>query len=603
MPNSLYPPLLSSTQPAFLYTIDSYPIYFKLQSMMTLSQIKHIQVQIVQQVNNRTVVNTTAYPDGIMYKEASSITQEANGEYKVEIKKSDLAGAWIEGVIYKVQIRFGSSELWGDVSRFADWKQEQIENQTFSEWSTVMVIKAIGAVTTTVVSASAINAKEKNLSPLFLGTVQINGASRETEDKYKFDLYSGTSINIAQLIETTGWLQHNGVSNSIDTHRFTTRLIDGQAYTVVYSIETINGYTTTSSPYTITVEMDYITGLEDAILEVDDSSPYARENACIRLYLTLPQPLTQTLVVTRSDESTNFQSWEDLIFINPSTIHTNNFNQALIHTDFTIESGIGYKYAVQLQDISGKRTNPKQEEGSPIRFVGFDYSYLFCNGIQLKLMLNQTMNSFKHTVLSSVQNTLGSQYPYILKNGYAYYAEFPINGLISIQMDEDGTFFELTPEGYKYEGKVVIPNRYVPELQRKRVNNSSQEIAGDYEDRGINLTRDNFYVERKFREKVEEFLNNYKYKLYKSPSEGNFIVVLTNIQLAPNATLGRMIFSFSGTAYEVDKVTLEKLEEYGIITRGTELAAAASIAAINQDLSQPQVQLNRPAAGGVKSDV
>jgi hypothetical protein len=75
-------------------------------------------------------------------------------------------------------------------------------------------------------------------------------------------------------------------------------------------------------------------------------------------------------------------------------------------------------------------------------------------------------------------------------------------------------------------------------------------------------------MERRFREKVEEFLNNFDYKLYKSPTEGNIVVVLNNVSLTPNADLGRMIFEFSATAYEVLENTLENLNEFGIIDIG-----------------------------------
>jgi hypothetical protein len=75
-------------------------------------------------------------------------------------------------------------------------------------------------------------------------------------------------------------------------------------------------------------------------------------------------------------------------------------------------------------------------------------------------------------------------------------------------------------------------------------------------------------VERKFREKVEEFLNDFSYKLYKSPTEGNIVIGLLNISLTPDKTLGRMTCTFTGTAYEVLENTIENLNEVGIINIG-----------------------------------
>nr|DAG20660.1 MAG TPA: hypothetical protein [Caudoviricetes sp.] len=74
------------------------------------------------------------------------------------------------------------------------------------------------------------------------------------------------------------------------------------------------------------------------------------------------------------------------------------------------------------------------------------------------------------------------------------------------------------------------------------------------------INDDNIFVERKFREKVEQFLNDFAYKLYKSPTEGNIVIGLMNVSMTPNASLGRMIFEFSATAYEVLENTLENID-------------------------------------------
>ena len=37
-----------------------------------------------------------------------------------------------------------------------------------------------------------------------------------------------------------------------------------------------------------------------------------------------------------------------------------------------------------------------------------------------------------------------------------------------------------------------------------------------------------------------------------------------NISLTPKAELGRMIYSFNATAYEIDNLTIENLDKYNI---------------------------------------
>jgi hypothetical protein len=122
-------------------------------------------------------------------------------------------------------------------------------------------------------------------------------------------------------------------------------------------------------------------------------------------------------------------------------------------------------------------------------------------------------------------------------------------------MDEDETFFTLGKDGYYYNNELVIPE--------------SKYLNGDINTFDTNLSNNNFYIEKIFRDKVEEFLNDGGYKLYRSATEGNIVVTLMNISLKPNASLGRMLFEFSATAYEVLEFNLDNLNEYGIITIGS----------------------------------
>ena len=74
-----------------------------------------------------------------------------------------------------------------------------------------------------------------------------------------------------------------------------------------------------------------------------------------------------------------------------------------------------------------------------------------------------------------------------------------------------------------------------------------------------------YVKERIFREKVMEFLIDDKPKLFKSTTEGNVLVRLTNINFSPNQSLSRMIYSFSATATEIGEASQKNLEKYGII--------------------------------------
>jgi hypothetical protein len=66
---------------------------------------------------------------------------------------------------------------------------------------------------------------------------------------------------------------------------------------------------------------------------------------------------------------------------------------------------------------------------------------------------------------------------------------------------------------------------------------------------------------------VLEWLTNGKPKLFRSPAEGNYIVRLMNTSLSPNDTLGRMLHSFTSTAYEIAEYNMNNMRKYDIVSQ------------------------------------
>ena len=600
MPLSIYPPTLASTQESFLYnTPEGYPIYFTLQAVTNYDSIGHIQIRIVRQSNNRSIVDTSKYPDGIIYKPASSITSESSG-YSISISDTDLAETWKQGYLYKVQLRFGTTAKFSSTSNFATWKQQQIENGTFSEWSTVMIIKAIGAPTLTILNAEAVNGDiiaaertEQTLTPLFSGTCELPSASKEVEDQYKFDIYSGNTVEDTTLIETSGWLRHNGIMGAVDSYRFKQLLTNQNQYTVIYSIITNNGYSATAVPYTFTASRTSLGMLEGLTIKAVDNTPYCKDNGCIQLYLNATTATTLfsgAYVICRTSEASNYQEYEDLKYLiyNQQTLVNH-----LCFTDYTVESGVKYRYAIQQENAAGLRTDYVFTTETGYHVVNFNYAFLYHNDLQLKLQFNQKMSSFKHTTLRAKQDTIGDKYPHLVQNGNAYYAEFPVSGLITFQtngnvdidrwendspsgkknqpypsyLNSPYTFFTPKSDGMYYQGERVIGDEKFELFTGERVASGATDSSIDWTI-STELTDNNIYIERRFREKVEEFLNNFDYKLYKSPTEGNIVVALMNVSMTPVESLGRMLYEFSATAYEVIENTIENLDEHGIISIG-----------------------------------
>ena len=84
--------------------------------------------------------------------------------------------------------------------------------------------------------------------------------------------------------------------------------------------------------------------------------------------------------------------------------------------------------------------------------------------------------------------------------------------------------------------------------------------------RTTNLQSYNIFTERQFKLEVLEWLTNGQPKLFRSPGEGNYIVRLLNVSLAPKDELGRMLHTFNSTAYEIAEYSYDNLEKFNLIT-------------------------------------
>ena len=101
-------------------------------------------------------------------------------------------------------------------------------------------------------------------------------------------------------------------------------------------------------------------------------------------------------------------------------------------------------------------------------------------------------------------------------------------------------------------------------ITRDELYNGKSSLYDDYNSNN-NIGRYNDIVlERKFREKVIEFLLDGKVKLLRSPTEPSMLVRLMNVSFTPNQSLGRMVYNFSATAHEIADCTLANISKYKI---------------------------------------
>jgi hypothetical protein len=93
-----------------------------------------------------------------------------------------------------------------------------------------------------------------------------------------------------------------------------------------------------------------------------------------------------------------------------------------------------------------------------------------------------------------------------------------------------------------------------------------KENLGALERETTDLVSDNVRAERMFKLEVMDWLNDGNPKLFRSPTEGNYVVRLLNVSLSPNTTVGRMLHQFSSMAYEISDTSFTSLETLGLFT-------------------------------------
>ena len=95
-------------------------------------------------------------------------------------------------------------------------------------------------------------------------------------------------------------------------------------------------------------------------------------------------------------------------------------------------------------------------------------------------------------------------------------------------MDENRLFMDLDKEEVSYRTSTAATANTKANIKR------------------TDLISENITKEREFKLAVLNWLNNGKPKLLRAPTEGNYLVRLMNISLAPEERLGRMLHTFSG---------------------------------------------------------
>ena len=541
MNNYLFPPFMPSKQDGFVVNGEG-RVYFNLSPLNSIDQVEHLQLSLYRQDNNRNLLTDRTYTssgvslntrNSVLYYKKSEIKFSASKQMYYVVIPTLEAPLIPAGLVAKIQIRLGTQTL-----RFANgavydnstgeemtevWNNTQINVLGMSEWSTISIIKTLSPFDSYIQNFNKGVVNNINTTVYtFVGMTNLyNSNPKETIKSTRFVLFD---FNGNQL-EDSGAIIQPESQKLYNYHTFNKVLDPDTTYQVLFEVSTSSGYTQ-SQLY------DFAVVLEDRDITYSielNENYYGMSSEEISLTKTMVRLVVKdaaysnenlkpnTYLIRRASSKDNFETWIDLAELR-CAIGTSELYAT--YNDIMVESGITYKYTVQPKMLNTSRLVVSDSvEATPV----YEHTWLLGqNNAYLSIGFNLNLSNFKTVIKEAKIETIGSQYPFFVRNGDIKYREFSLSGLICQNMDATNSL-----------------------------------RIGEYENRHIQ--------ERMFRDSLHELLLDGRPKLFKSETEGLILVYLSNVSLTPNNVLGRMLYDFSMTATEIGRVDVDNLSEAEII--------------------------------------
>ena len=585
--NNLYPPVIDSYMPAYIQSASQYRVNISLSQFNTFEDVRLDAAQIlITNINNENMINSDTSEYLIKTLEKEDPSNPLNKNCSFTLLASDLIGEILPlNTYYKIQVRLTSAECTEapTTSNLSEWLSNN--SQYFSEWSTVCLISA---VTEPIV-------KLTNLNNLLLPTSKPSSASsysdnqlvelklemsfpqgyvlKKENEKWVIDdqlvdcveAIKNCSIKLFddnnKLLLESGSLypvvdkRLNVVYNTIDyklkwnfitdkkyyiTFKFTTSKLLEKTY-YLYAQITEDGAIETQSSFAAIIPTNSIQSSVMGYLNQTNEIFVADEEKG-RIKIGINKAQGEYLYLRRSSSETNFTIWEDLKFYNYTA------GKTFIEYDTTVKSGVAYKYALQGVIKNNQGNTRKKSVILSCQPMLFDNAFLIADNKVLVIKYNTNVSNFKRNVIEAKIDTIGSKYPFIRRNGHADYKQVTISGMITHLADIENEF---ATQAEMLTGLL------------QSADNSKTFYDNYKETYNINDYNDPI-LEREFREKVSDFLYKDTVKLFKSSQEGNMLLRLMDINLTPEQQLGRNIYSFSCTGYEITDDSIDNYKKHNI---------------------------------------
>lgn len=544
----LYPPIIPGTLPAFYGTVTNITVPFSMNKAVNTNEISGFSLKIKTAYSN-TLLGTLEYPK-VENGQRASIDSKIFSLNQIVFEKQDITSLNIKpGQFLKAQLAYiDTDNIIGyystvGVIKYTDKPELKIQEFEFENNS---------------------NEDDSNKIRTFCSTctgIYTPGEKDASERPYQYQFLLLDEND--KEVENSGWLLHNNELDIGDTYTFKSKMEVLTIYKVQYNVKTINNLNE-SVEYQCLIPEEKINN--PLILNAENvyEEGYVNLSFSKKLNASLNNDdIPYIIDIYREEYGTDNQCFIHRVKIENDNDLNQNFQ------DFTIEQGITYLYYFKYNKNGYHSQICGDKDENPIEIIAdFEDMFLYDGQKQIKLRFNPKVSSFKINHLEQKTDVIGNRYPVFFRNSIVEYKEFPISGLISYHLDDNELFIQDSLQELGIQRNILErsgthhdygENSPFSTEQGKYFNSQSSSV------KSLNLISNNIKAERLFKMKLLDWLGNGEIKLFKSPSEGNYLVRLMNISLSPEDKLNRMLHTFSCTAYEAKEFNFENLEELGFI--------------------------------------
>jgi len=278
-----------------------------------------------------------------------------------------------------------------------------------------------------------------------------------------------------------------------------------------------------------------------------------------------------SILLLRSSVESGINNFETI-----ATFDAQQFNTTRYFYDYLIEPGILYRYRLQGVRPDGTRGQTTALTDQPNIIPDFTGSFLYGkDDIQINFIYNGAIDSFQEIKRDATLETIGGKYPYIIRNSSIGYKQFSFSAFVTHVSDPTRAL-----GGFTYSellSATKIKDNFIDERYEDYLRTGSQLFTLADPSPFANINRftpnnqptdkdrsNNFIVEKEFRKKLINWLYDGNPKVFKSDTEGIFLVKLTEISFNPIVETGRIIYSFSCTVTEIGPADISSLVKFGV---------------------------------------